>query len=148
MKNAESGGYGQARSVDQYFSADVETDGPIPGPYSILSFALVFAGSYDGQKFVRPKDLNQTFYAELKPISENYQDEGPSRERSRSGEALQRGPITRIGDDKRFDMGKATRGRAHTRSRGIPLELRLGLAVLVFSALFVGRFTIQPLSLL
>lgn len=31
--------------VDAYFSADVETDGPIPGPFSILSFALVYAGS-------------------------------------------------------------------------------------------------------
>ncbi len=30
--------------LDVYFSADVETDGPIPGPFSILSFALVFAG--------------------------------------------------------------------------------------------------------
>jgi hypothetical protein len=24
-------------NVDSYFSADVETDGPIPGPYSMLS---------------------------------------------------------------------------------------------------------------
>jgi hypothetical protein len=30
---------------DVYFSADVETDGPIPGPYSILSVAIVYAGS-------------------------------------------------------------------------------------------------------
>lgn len=30
-------------NVDVYFSADVETDGPIPGPFSILSFALVYA---------------------------------------------------------------------------------------------------------
>ena len=40
--------------VDVYFSADVETDGPIPGPYSVLSFALVFAGTYDGSLFSRP----------------------------------------------------------------------------------------------
>lgn len=33
--------------ADVYFSADVETDGPIPGPFSILSFALVFARCFD-----------------------------------------------------------------------------------------------------
>lgn len=36
------------RAVDVCFSADVETDGPIPGPFSIFSFALVFAGKFDG----------------------------------------------------------------------------------------------------
>jgi hypothetical protein len=25
---------------DIYFSADIETDGPIPGPYSMLSFGI------------------------------------------------------------------------------------------------------------
>jgi hypothetical protein len=51
----------------------VETDGPIPGPFSILSFALVYAGSFDGEHFVRPAGYTETFYAELKPISPNYQ---------------------------------------------------------------------------
>ena len=63
------------KKVDVYFSADIETDGPIPGPYSILSFALVFAGTYDGENFSRPKDFSQTFYRELKPISEEFQPE-------------------------------------------------------------------------
>ena len=40
-------------TLDVYFSADVETDGPIPGPFSMLSFALVYAGAYDGNKFVK-----------------------------------------------------------------------------------------------
>ncbi len=61
--------------VDAYFSADIETDGPIPGPFSILSFALVYAGSYDGKTFRRPNDYRKTFYRELKPISENFQIE-------------------------------------------------------------------------
>lgn len=61
--------------LDAYFSADVETDGPIPGPFSILSFALVFAGSYDGHRFVRPKSYDRIFYKELRPISEAYQQE-------------------------------------------------------------------------
>jgi hypothetical protein len=61
--------------VDSYFSADVETDGPIPGPFSMLSFALVYAGSFDGRFFRRPDDYEQKFYKELKPISENFEPE-------------------------------------------------------------------------
>jgi hypothetical protein len=61
--------------ADSYFSADVETDGPIPGVYSILSFALVYAGSYDGNKFQRPSDYRNNFYRELKPISDSFQPE-------------------------------------------------------------------------
>lgn len=61
--------------VDAYFSADVETDGPIPGPYSILSFALVYAGSFDGRHFQRPRDYSKRFYVELRPISENFERE-------------------------------------------------------------------------
>jgi 3' exoribonuclease, RNase T-like len=61
--------------VDAYFSADVETDGPIPGPYSLLSFAIVYAGSFDGEHFERPPNYDRGFYRELKPISENFQEE-------------------------------------------------------------------------
>jgi hypothetical protein len=61
--------------VDAYFSADVETDGPIPGPFSILSFALVYAGSFDGLHFQRPDNYGLTLYKELKPISENFEPE-------------------------------------------------------------------------
>ena len=62
-------------SVDIYFSADVETDGPIPGPYSILSFALVFAGTFDGIKFKRPDNYRTHVYKELRPISADFQEE-------------------------------------------------------------------------
>lgn len=61
--------------VDAYFSADVETDGPIPGPFSILSFALVFAGSFGNGCFKRAENYAQTFYRELRPISNNYEPE-------------------------------------------------------------------------
>lgn len=44
-----------------YVAADVEADGPIPGPYSMISLGLAVVG--------RP-DLN--FYTELKPISEDF----------------------------------------------------------------------------
>ena len=59
--------------VDVYFSADVETDGPIPGPYSMLSFAIVYAGTFDGDKFRAPEAYDQRFYRELRPISDEYQ---------------------------------------------------------------------------
>ena len=62
-------------AVDAYFSADVETDGPIPGPFSILSFGLVYAGTFDGQHFTRSQNYDKTFYRELKPISKDFQPE-------------------------------------------------------------------------
>lgn len=61
--------------MDAYFSADVETDGPIPGLFSILSFALVYAGTFDGNRFERPDDYSCFVYKELKPISDNFQTE-------------------------------------------------------------------------
>ncbi len=45
-----------------YFSVDIEADGPAPGLYSMISFGAVV---------VEP-DLNRTFYAELKPISDRW----------------------------------------------------------------------------
>src|SRR5689334_15496461 len=61
--------------MDIYFSADVETDGSIPGPFSILSFALVYAGTFDGHRFQRPSSYEQSFYRELKPISSSFEPE-------------------------------------------------------------------------
>jgi hypothetical protein len=58
--------------ADIYFSGDVETDGPIPGPFSILSFALVYAGRFEGSRLVRPANFELTFYRELKPISDSF----------------------------------------------------------------------------
>lgn len=69
---ADSGTSPCAARVDVYFSADVETDGPIPGPYSMLSIGIALAGTFDGKLFRRPASP-QTFYRELKPISEHYE---------------------------------------------------------------------------
>ncbi len=60
---------------DVYFSADVETDGPIPGTFSMLSFGLAVAGTSDGVSFERCDPERQTFYRELRPISERVDDE-------------------------------------------------------------------------
>ncbi|MCB2099509.1 MAG: hypothetical protein KDE22_01475 [Rhodobacterales bacterium] len=44
-----------------YIAVDVEADGPIPGPYSMLSFGMAVAGRAD-----------LSFYTEVKPISDDF----------------------------------------------------------------------------
>lgn len=91
------------RSPDIYFSADVETDGPIPGPFSILSFALVYAGSFDGVKFERPADHKPiAFYRELKPISGSFQEE------ALRVNGLDRDRLIRSGQEPRQAMSEAS----------------------------------------
>jgi len=45
-----------------YIMVDIESDGPIPGDYSMISIGAVIV----------EKELNRTFYGKLKPISSNY----------------------------------------------------------------------------
>ncbi len=45
-----------------YFMVDVESDGPIPGDYSMVSFGAVLVN----------ETLDQTFYGRLRPISEQF----------------------------------------------------------------------------
>ena len=61
------------RRADVYVSCDVETDGPIPGPFSMLSFGMAVAGSFDGSAFLRADPAADTFYAELRPISDDFE---------------------------------------------------------------------------
>lgn len=94
-------GRGRAKQTDIYFSADVETDGPIPGPYSMLSFALVYAGSYDGERFERPSEYDRVFYRELRPISHDYQPE------ALAVNGLDRERLVREGTDPSAAMNEA-----------------------------------------
>jgi len=41
----------------------------------MLSFAIVYAGTFDGRRFERPKNYERFFYKELRPISDEYQQE-------------------------------------------------------------------------
>ena len=52
---------GVADLPELYVAVDVEADGPIPGPYSMISLGMAVAG--------RP---NLTFYTELRPISDDF----------------------------------------------------------------------------
>jgi DNA polymerase III alpha subunit (gram-positive type) len=47
-----------------YIMIDIESDGPIPGDYSMISFGAVIVN----------KNLSKTFYGKLKPISDKYID--------------------------------------------------------------------------
>lgn len=89
------------KAVDAYFSADVETDGPIPGPYSALSFALVYAGTYDGKNFITPDDYNDSFYCEMKPISSSFQEE------ALAVNGLNREKLVLEGEDPELAMNRA-----------------------------------------
>jgi 3'-5' exoribonuclease-like protein len=88
---------------DAYFSADVETDGPIPGPYSILSLALVYAGRFNGTRFERPENLGLAFYRELKPISESFEPE------ALLVNGLDREQLIRTGQEPNRVMSEASR---------------------------------------
>lgn len=87
---------------DVYFSADVETDGPIPGPFSMLSFALVYAGTFDGVRFTRPSTYERGFYVELKPISSQFEAE------ALRVNGLDRERLAREGDEPRDAMTRAS----------------------------------------
>ncbi|CAL9574705.1 3'-5' exonuclease [Streptomyces sp. enrichment culture] len=61
---------GQSRvRASVYVSVDVEADGPIPGPYSMLSFGAAVAGRQDADGYVAADPEALTFYRELRPIS-------------------------------------------------------------------------------
>ncbi|MFE7440805.1 3'-5' exoribonuclease domain-containing protein [Streptomyces chartreusis] len=56
----------------RYISVDIEADGPIPGPYSMLSIGAAVAGVQDGDGFTAADPEERTFYRELRPISEEF----------------------------------------------------------------------------
>lgn len=84
--------HGSRTRPDIYISADVETDGPIPGRFSLLSFGLAAVGRYDSRRFEPWPPGAHTFYRELRPISEQFEDEalavnGLDRDRLRNSGA-------------------------------------------------------------
>ncbi|MFK4221880.1 3'-5' exoribonuclease domain-containing protein [Streptomyces sp. NPDC019890] len=55
-----------------YISVDIEADGPIPGPYSMISFGAAVAGRQDADSYAPADPESHTFYRELRPISEDF----------------------------------------------------------------------------
>jgi len=89
---------------DLYISADVETDGPVPGPFSMLSFGLAVVGTYDGQHFERVvQDERAVFYRELQPISDEFDPE------ALEVNGLDRDQLRKCGDEPTAAMSAAAR---------------------------------------
>lgn len=86
---------------DIYISADVETDGPIPGEFSLLSFGLCVAGSFDGHTYQRSDPEAQTFYAELKPSAHRWERE------ALEVNGLDRGWLAEHGERPEYAMDRA-----------------------------------------
>lgn len=107
---------------DIYFSADVETDGSIPGPYSLLSFALVYAGRFDGKRFSQPEQYEQTFYRELKPISPKFEPEALAIN------GLDRERLLREGEEPAEAMTEATRWVRGIAGQGRPVLVAFPLS--------------------
>lgn len=63
---------------DVYISVDIESDGPVPGSFSMLSLALVAVATFDGERFVRFGPHADSRYWELQPISERFDPEALS----------------------------------------------------------------------
>ncbi|MER5931076.1 exonuclease [Streptomyces sp. NPDC002054] len=55
-----------------YISVDIEADGPIPGPYSMISLGAAVAGRQDAEGYTAADPEQDTFYRELRPISEEF----------------------------------------------------------------------------
>jgi hypothetical protein len=58
--------------ADVYISVDVEADGSVPLVHSLLSLGACVAGTFDGKVFRRSDPLGCTFYAELRPVSDEF----------------------------------------------------------------------------
>lgn len=58
-----------------YISADIESDGPVPGTYSMLSFGLAAVATFDGEQVRRLDARSNAKYWELKPITHRFDEE-------------------------------------------------------------------------
>jgi hypothetical protein len=79
-------------AFDVYISVDVEADGPIPLVHSLSSVGAAVAGRFDGTAFTRAEPTGETFYAELQPVSDEFDEQAAAvagldrEELKRSGE--------------------------------------------------------------
>jgi DNA polymerase III epsilon subunit-like protein len=101
--------------TDLYISADIESDGPIPGEYSMLSFGLAVAGRFDGDAFHRPSDDAGTFYRELRPIAERFDPE------ALRVSGLDRDRLLQAGADPNDAMAEAAEWVAKQASGDLPV---------------------------
>lgn len=101
--------------TDIYVSADVETDGPIPGHYSMLAFGFAVAGTFDGTTFKRHDPAATTFYRELRPISDEWLPQAVE------ASGLDRDALARGGADPQVAMAEATSWVASVADQARPV---------------------------
>lgn len=99
---------------DVYISADVETDGPIPGLYSMLSFALVEIGRSDGSQLIRPAKP-RTLYRELRPVGDQFDAD------ALAVNGLDRDALVRTGGDPSQAMDEAREFIKNVAGDGTPV---------------------------
>ena len=95
------------------------------------SFALVFAGKFDGHRFERRNDY-LSFYRELKPISESFEPEAMRVNGLDRSRLITCGEEPEHGHDGSEPLGKTGRTVGSTGLGCIPTLFRLELALLVF----------------
>jgi hypothetical protein len=121
-----------------YISTDVEADGPIPGPYSMLSIGMAAAATSDGTTFTRLDPAVQTFYRELQPISDTYVPE------ALAVSGLDRAALTTTGaspaDAMTANVTWITEVAAHHRARPVFVAYPLGFDWM-FTYWYQQRFT-------
>ncbi|GAA0587115.1 3'-5' exonuclease [Actinomadura livida] len=108
--------------VELYVSVDVEADGPIPGPYSMLSFGMAVCGTFDGAEFTGHDPSERTFYAELKPISDGFDP------RALDVSGLDRERLAREGRDPAEAMRDASAWVKSVAGRALPVLVAYPLA--------------------
>jgi len=86
---------------DMYISADVETDGPIPGPFSMLSFGFAVTATFDGTTFAPHDPAAAIFYRELQPIGDGWLPEAVE------ASGLDRDALIRDGAEPKMAMAEA-----------------------------------------
>jgi hypothetical protein len=100
-------------AFDVYVSVDVEADGPIPLVHSLSSLGAAVAGRFDGREFTRADPTAETFYAELQPVSDEFDPEAAAvagldrEELKRSGEE----PVTAMTRFAEWVRAVAAEGR-------------------------------------
>ncbi|GAA0399585.1 hypothetical protein GCM10009530_59170 [Microbispora corallina] len=108
--------------AETYISVDIEADGPIPGPYSMISFGMTVAGRMAGRRFERVDPESATFYAELRPISDAYVPE------SLAVSGLDRDLLLREGRDPAEAMAAAAAWVAEVCGETLPVLAAFPLA--------------------
>ena len=101
--------------ADCYISVDVEADGPIPGPYSMISFGAAVAGIRSSDGFNATDPATATFYRELRPISDEYVPE------ALAVSGLDRSALVRDGADPAAAMAEFSAWAVATAGQARPV---------------------------